>query len=123
MQIHEGNGLASVCGSNQGVKIKLQYKSNMECTTELSDKFSKDDSISWTGEKLGSCETIKIDVKEPKIALWMMQDKDDKFCPISVRVNLKDTYFLLSLPEGEKHNNNKELTAFNMDGKLLSQIT
>ena len=94
----------------------------MECTTELSDKFLKGDSISWTGKKLGSCETIKIDVKEPTIALWMMQDQDDNFCPISVRVILKDTSFLLSLPEGKNHNkatNNKELTAFNMAGKFL----
>ena len=119
MEIHEGDGILSGCGSDQGVKIKLQYKSNMECTTDLSDKFSKGDNISWTGKKLGSCETIKIDVKEPTIALWMMQDKDDKFCPILVRVILKDTSFLLSLLEGKKDNNNKELTAFNMAGKFL----
>ena len=120
MQIQEGAFL-SQCDSDYGIKIKLQYKLNIKCTTELSEEFEKGASITWSGKKLGNCDKIKIDAKEPIIALWMVQDQDDDYCPISVRINLKDTSFLLSLPEGNKHNlasNGNKYVAFNMAGKF-----
>ena len=120
MQIHEGKAV-SFCGSSNGVKIKLQTKSNEKCTTELSDDFSAGEGVSWIGKKLGNCKNIKIDAKQQSISLWIMQEEKDNFCPISVTVNLKDTSFLLSLPKGDEHNlatNDKEYIAFNMAGKF-----
>ena len=121
MQIHKGNYYGTTCGSDKGIKIKLQNKSNQECTTELSDDFSAGENVTWSGKKLGNCEKIKIDKKEPSISLWMMQEEKDNFCPISVTVNLKDTSFLLSLPKGNEHNlatNVNKYIAFNMAGKF-----
>ena len=120
MQILKGGPLGT-CGSSYGIKIKLQYKSNMKCTTELSEEFSKGDNLTWSEKELGNCEKIKIDVKAPTIALWIVQEQNDDFCPISVTVTLKDTSFLLALPDGEEHNlstNVKEYIAFNMAGKF-----
>ena len=120
MQIHKG-AFVSQCDSDYGVKIKLQYKSNIKCTTELSEEFEKGANITWSGNKLGNCGKIEIDAKEPIIALWMVQDQDDDYCPISVRITLKDTSFLLSLPEGNKRNlasNDNKYVAFNMAGKF-----
>ena len=120
MQIHEGETV-SVCGSSNGIKIKLQTKSNRKCTTELSDDFSAGENVTWSGKKLGSCENIKIDATEESISLWIKQEETDNFCPISVTVTLKDTSFLLLLPKGDVHNhatNVKEYIAFNMAGKF-----
>ena len=120
MQIHKG-GYVTTCGSDKGIKIKLQNKSDQECTTKLSGDFSAGESVTWSEKKLGNCENIKIDAKEQSIFLWMMQEEKDNFCPISVTVNLKDTSFLLSLPKGNEHNlatNGKEYIAFNMAGKF-----
>ena len=120
MQIHKGNYVTS-CGSDKGVKIKLQNKSNQKCSTELSDNFSAGDNVTWSGKELGSCEKIEIDAKEPSISLWIEQEEKDKFCPISVTVTLKDTSFLLALPDGEEHNiatNVNKYIAFNMAGKF-----
>ena len=120
MQIHEGKTV-SVCGSSNGIKIKIETKSNQKCTTELSDDFSAGDSVPWSGKKLGSCENIKIDATEESISLWIMQEETDNFCPISVTATLKGTSFLLSLPKGEVHNlatSVKEYIAFNMAGKF-----
>ena len=121
MQIHKGNSYLTTCGSDKGIKIKLQTKSNQECTTELSDDFSAGDSVPWSGKKLGSCEKVEIDIKAPTISLWIIQEEKDNFCPISVTVTLRDTSFLLSLPKGDEHNletNVKEYIAFNMAGKF-----
>ena len=121
MQIHEGNSYVTTCGSSNGIKIKLQNKSNQTCTTELSDDFAAGESVTWNGKKLGSCKKIEIDIQAPSIALWIKQEEKDNFCPISVTVTLKDTSFLLSLPEGNEHNlatNVKEYIAFNMAGKF-----
>ena len=121
MQIHEGHTWGS-CGSDYGIKIKLQYKSNQKCITELSDDFSAGDNVTWTGKKLGDCEKIKIEAKAHTISLWMVQDQNDDYCPISVRITLKDTSFLLSLPDGNKHDlasNDRKYIGFNMDGKFL----
>ena len=120
MQIHEGKAV-SLCGSSNGVKIKLQNKLNQKCTTELSDDFSAGGSVTWTGWKLGSCEKIEIDIKASSIALWIMQEEKDNFCPVSVTVTLKETSFLLSLPDGDEHNlstNLNKYIAFNMAGKF-----
>ena len=120
MQIHKGN-YVTTCGSSNGVKIKLQTKSNQKCATELSDDFSAGENVTWSGKKLGSCENIKIDATEQSISLWIKQEEKDDFCPISVTVTLKETSFLLSLPKGEEHNlatNVKEYIAFNMAGKF-----
>ena len=121
MQIHKGNYYGTTCGSDKGIKIKLQNKSNQECTTELSDDFSAGEGVSWIGKKLGNCKNIKIDAKQQSISLWIMQGEKDNFCPISVTVNLKDTSFLLSLPKGNEHNlatNVNKYIAFNMAGKF-----
>ena len=117
MQIHKGN-YVSTCGSNKGVKIKLQNKSNQKCSTELSDDFSAGDNVTWSGKELGSCEKIEIDIQAPSIALWIMQEEKDNFCPVSVTVTLKETSFLLSLPDGKEHNletNVKKYIAFNIN--------
>ena len=111
----------TTCGSDKGIKIKLQNKSDQECTTKLSDDFSAGGSVTWNGKELGSCEKIEIDIKAPSIALWIMQEEKDNFCPISVTINLKDTSFLLSLPKGDEHNlatNVNKYVAFNLAGKF-----
>ena len=98
MQIHAGNFNGTTCGSDKGIKIRLQNTPKYQlCTTELSDEFSAGESVTWTGWKLGSCEKIEIDIKAPSIALWIIQEENDKFCPISVTVTLKDTSFHLGL--------------------------
>ena len=88
----------------------------------MSDEFWRiGESVTWAGKQLGSCEKIKIDVTAPSIALWIMQDQNATFCPISVTVTLKDTSFLLALPDGEEHNtatNVNKYVAFNMAGKF-----
>ena len=121
MQIHKGNYYGTTCGSDKGIKIKLQNKSNQDCTTKLSDDFSAGENVTWSGKKLGDCENIEIDRKAPSISLWIIQEEKDKFCPISVTVTLKDTSFLLALPKGDAHNlatNVNEYIAFNMAGKF-----
>ena len=120
MQIHKGN-YVSTCGSNKGVKIKLQNKSNQKCSTELSDDFSAGDNVTWNEKKLGSCEKIEIDAKEPSISLWIMQEEKDNFCPISVTVTLKDTSFYRLFPVGQEHDlatNVDKYIAFNKAGKF-----
>ena len=87
----------------------------------MSDDFSAGGSVTWSGKKLGNCENIEIDGKAPSISLWIIQEEKDKFCPISVTVTLKDTSFLLALPDGGEHNtatNDNKYIAFNMDGKF-----
>ena len=122
MQIHKGNSYGSICSSSHGVKIKLQHKSSQKCRTELSDEFWRiGESVTWAGKQLGSCEKIKIDVTTPTIALWIMQDQNGTFCPISVTVTLKDTSFHLSFPEGGEHDlatNVDQYIAFNKAGKF-----
>ena len=121
MQIHKGNAYVSTCGSDDGVKIKLEYKSNQKCTTKLSGEFSAGNTVTWSGKQLGNCEKITIDVKAPSIALWIMQEENDKFCPISVTVTLKDTSFILVLPDDTEHNlatNIKKYIAFNKASKF-----
>ena len=69
---------------------------------------------------LGNCGHVQISA-EPTLALWIVTEQNDDFCPISVKIQLKDKFFLLPLPDGEAHyvgTNNNRYLAFNTDGEF-----
>ena len=121
MGIYLGS-LGSTCGSEKGVRIELKSKTDL-CKTKPYEGFSAGDNLDWTGELLGNCKTALFDPMEETISLLIKTDIDDPFCPISVKIILNDqTSYLLSLPDGEKHNidttNDISYTAKKLPGKI-----
>ena len=106
MGIHGGTG----CGSYDGVRIELRAKSDQNknyCRTRPYGEFSAGDTLDWTGRQLGNCQIAQFDPMEEEISLRIKTNRNDKFCPISVKIILNDqksTSYLLQLPNGDWHN-------------------
>ena len=84
----------------------LKAKSK-QCVTKPYGEFDAGDTVEWTGQLLGSCQTVYFDSMEETISLWIKTNIDDNFCPISVKIILNDqtsTSYLLQLPDGDWHN-------------------
>ena len=92
------------CGSAGGVKIMLQYKDSETCTIQTSNGFYAGGTINWTKNMLGDCKDVRFDPTKPQIHLWILSDKYDRFCPISVEISLENERYMLSLPDGDWHN-------------------
>ena len=75
---------------------------------------------------LGNCGHVQINADKSTLALWIETEKNDDFCPISVKIKLKDDkFFLLPLPKGDYHNiptNNKQYSAFNLEGGFYKNL-
>ena len=105
MGIHGGTG----CGSYDGVRIELKAKSEANrnyCRTRPYGEFSAGDTLDWTGRQLGNCQIAQFDPTEEEISLRIKTNRNDKFCPIWVKIILNDqksTSYLLSLPDGDWH--------------------
>ena len=94
------------CGSYDGVHILLQAKS-YQCVTKPYGEFDAGDTLEWTEQLLGSCQTAQFDSTEETISLWIKTNIDDSFCPIWVNLILDDqtsTFYSLPLPNGDWHN-------------------
>ena len=104
MGIHGGTG----CGSYDGVRIELKAKLDQNyCRTRPYGEFSAGDTLDWTGRQLGNCQIAQFDPMEEEISLRIKTNRNDKFCPISVKIILNDqksTSYLLQLPNGDWHN-------------------
>ena len=102
MGIHGG----ASCGSYAGVKVEIKAKLAL-CITEPYGPFSAGDTLDWTEELLGNCQTAPFDPMEETISLLIKTNIDDSFCPIFVKIILNDprsTSYLLQLPGGDWHN-------------------
>ena len=127
MGILSGAGSTS-CGSYDGVKVELKAKPD-QCITEPYGSFSAGDTLDWKEELLGNCKTALFDPMEETISLLIKTDRDDGFCPISVKIILNDhTSYLLTL-DGSWHNsvqpyytNNITYTADKLPGKICTLL-
>jgi len=105
MTIHSYRGVGP-CGSEGGVLTKLHHKSDY-CEVSPSGPFDAGATINWNGTELGDCNNFKFDPNESTIDFYIKTNRDDKFCPTSVKIVLddgKDTTYIKPLPNGFYHN-------------------
>ena len=74
---------------------------------------------------LGNCGHAQINADESTLNLSIVTEQKDDFCPISVKIKLKDNFFLLPLPDGDEHNfgtNKKKYITFNSEGGFKKNL-
>ena len=102
----------------------LKAKSK-QCVTKPYGEFDAGDTVEWTGQLLGSCQTVYFDSMEESISLWIKTNRDDSFCPIWVNIILDDhtsTSYSLPLLNGDWHNYDDKSTVTYSAKKLKGKI-